>query len=534
MWRVDWDPPAPAERSTPAAPARLTAGDQSPFSGRIRKSPSWRISGSTRRPANDRSSSSPESPASARPAWLRRWQEANATGATVLSDTVTKTSASRSSRSSRPPRPPARPAPHLLAAHVDATAASSAASSGTCIAGARRADPPTGGIRHRAVPAVRGDDGLLTLATHSNPMVLLLDDLHWATKPTLLLLRRLAEVPNPLPLLIIGTYRASDLSADHPLVDTLADLHREAGVTHVALDGLSNDGVMDLMVALAGHEARRGGSGLRAPGAAGDAGQPVLRRRAAAAPCLDRHARAQRDGVWSTDVDLETIVLPDSVRGRRSAGPPPSRTGQSRAQRRRRHRGGVRPDDVEHRARPERRRAPRRARRGGPGGAGRRTGRPPRPVSASSTRSSATRCTTTSAPPAVPDAPSDRRGPRGALRRRSRRRRLSELAHHWLAATAPADRDKAITYTMRAGRGRAAPTCLRGGHSAAPDRRGSAGRACRRRRRGALAGVGRRATTAADPRVRATLVEAADEARRRGDAPMLAMAAWAAHRWTAS
>jgi predicted ATPase len=72
---------------------------------------------------------------------------------------------------------------------------------------------------------------LLLNAARSRPegrgLLLLLDDLHWVDKPTLLLLQHLARRLTAAPLLVVGTYPALDLSPAHPLRDVLADLSRE-------------------------------------------------------------------------------------------------------------------------------------------------------------------------------------------------------------------------------------------------------------------------------------------------------------------
>ena len=57
-----------------------------------------------------------------------------------------------------------------------------------------------------------------------------LDDLQWARAPELLLLKHIVRSTMPLHLLIIGTYRDTDLSRTHPLTAVLADLHRESGI----------------------------------------------------------------------------------------------------------------------------------------------------------------------------------------------------------------------------------------------------------------------------------------------------------------
>src|SRR5207302_10371877 len=96
--------------------------------------------------------------------------------------------------------------------------------------------------------------GLLEEATREAPMVLILDDLHWADKPSLSLLRHLVTQGGEMRLLAIGTYRDSDLTRSHPLAELLADLHREEGVSRIPLTGLEEDHVVTLMEAAAGHE----------------------------------------------------------------------------------------------------------------------------------------------------------------------------------------------------------------------------------------------------------------------------------------
>ncbi len=88
---------------------------------------------------------------------------------------------------------------------------------------------------------------LLAVATSSRPLLLVLDDLHWADKPTLLLLRFLLEVEPGPAMLVIGTYRQSDLSRRHPLVDVLAALRRNPSVERIPLGGLDDLEVLELV-----------------------------------------------------------------------------------------------------------------------------------------------------------------------------------------------------------------------------------------------------------------------------------------------
>ncbi len=104
----------------------------------------------------------------------------------------------------------------------------------------------------------------LTAAAAPDALILVLDDIHWATKPTLLALRHLLTTGRSAPLLVIATYRDTDLDRTHPLAELLADLRRVAGVERVALRGLDQAGVEQLMAATADHALDDDGRALAA------------------------------------------------------------------------------------------------------------------------------------------------------------------------------------------------------------------------------------------------------------------------------
>ena len=54
-------------------------------------------------------------------------------------------------------------------------------------------------------------------------------------------------------LLVLGIYRNRELAHPHPLLETLAAVRRQHGVTSIGLGGLDDDGVISLMEAAAGH-----------------------------------------------------------------------------------------------------------------------------------------------------------------------------------------------------------------------------------------------------------------------------------------
>jgi class 3 adenylate cyclase/tetratricopeptide (TPR) repeat protein len=95
---------------------------------------------------------------------------------------------------------------------------------------------------------------LLFATAHQSPAVLVLDDLHWADKPTLLLLSHIMRSAEQAPLLIVGTYRDVELTRSHPLAETLGDLRRERLFERLALEGLSEEDVAILIGAWAGQD----------------------------------------------------------------------------------------------------------------------------------------------------------------------------------------------------------------------------------------------------------------------------------------
>jgi AAA ATPase domain len=65
-------------------------------------------------------------------------------------------------------------------------------------------------------------DQVLERATIQNPAIIVLDDLQWADSSSPTLLRHLVGSSAGAACLIMGTYRQSDLGADHPLTGLLA------------------------------------------------------------------------------------------------------------------------------------------------------------------------------------------------------------------------------------------------------------------------------------------------------------------------
>ena len=98
----------------------------------------------------------------------------------------------------------------------------------------------------------------LKTPSQRQPLVLVLDDLHWADQPSLALLQFVARELSGARVLIIGTYRDMELSRRHPLAEALGELTRERLFQRVLLRGLTQGGVISFIEMTSGHAVPRG------------------------------------------------------------------------------------------------------------------------------------------------------------------------------------------------------------------------------------------------------------------------------------
>ncbi|HVS68033.1 MAG TPA: AAA family ATPase [Mycobacteriales bacterium] len=152
-------------------------------------------------------------------------------------------------------------------------------------------------------------------ASAESGIVLVVDDIHWATRATLLLLVHLlkaAAADRAARLLVVGTYRDTELGRNHPLTDVLADLRRVPGVERLDLHGLDLDETIQLVQSVAGHELDAGGRQLAEAAFAETEGNPLFMGE------VLRHfvetATVQLvDGRWQVS-DPGQIEVPEGVR----------------------------------------------------------------------------------------------------------------------------------------------------------------------------------------------------------------------------
>ena len=109
------------------------------------------------------------------------------------------------------------------------------------------ADPDT--ERHRLHMAVAD---LLANVSRSRPILLVVEDGHWADAPTLLLIRHLARAVWNARLMLLMTFRDTETELAPDLAETLADLRRSENVLRMRLSGLTGAEVSDLVSRAAG------------------------------------------------------------------------------------------------------------------------------------------------------------------------------------------------------------------------------------------------------------------------------------------
>ncbi len=142
------------------------------------------------------------------------------------------------------------------------------------------------------------------------PMLLVLDDLHWADSSSCLLLEHLAQRLNDMAVLVVGTYRNVDLGPKTPLTRSLEQLNRGRLAHQLSLRRFGADEVRSMLGFLGGKEPP---AGLVRVIFGETEGVPyfveeVFRH------LLEEGRLFDAEGGWRSDVQLGEIEVPDSVR----------------------------------------------------------------------------------------------------------------------------------------------------------------------------------------------------------------------------
>jgi ATP/maltotriose-dependent transcriptional regulator MalT len=84
------------------------------------------------------------------------------------------------------------------------------------------------------------------------PVLLIVEDVHWADRSTRDLIAYLASSGPPPPMAMVVTYRSDDLTTGHPLRGFIAELERRPGVTNLRLDRFGRAEAVALLTAVLG------------------------------------------------------------------------------------------------------------------------------------------------------------------------------------------------------------------------------------------------------------------------------------------
>ncbi len=173
-------------------------------------------------------------------------------------------------------------------------------------------------------PALRGEpdaerfrlfaavESWLRVGGADRPRLLVIDDLQWADRPTLLLIKQLIQ-HQPPGLMVVGTYRDTDVGRSHALAALLAEVRGTDGVTRIGLEGLAPDGVRELLVRAGGHELDDIGRQFADRVQRETSGNPLfvgelLRH------LIENGTLVERGGQWTSDLGVDEAGIPDGVR----------------------------------------------------------------------------------------------------------------------------------------------------------------------------------------------------------------------------
>ncbi len=143
------------------------------------------------------------------------------------------------------------------------------------------------------------------------PVLLILDDLHWADRGTIGMMRHVARFAPAHRILVLGAYRDVELDRQHPLADALSALRREVEYERILLKGLGRDEVGMLLSTLAEQDVNA--ALVQAISDETD-GNPFFIREVLA-HLVDEGQLYREDGQWkSTATSIADLGIPEGVR----------------------------------------------------------------------------------------------------------------------------------------------------------------------------------------------------------------------------
>src|SRR5438477_452980 len=142
------------------------------------------------------------------------------------------------------------------------------------------------------------------------PLLLVMDDVHWADEPTLFLIEHMAALMPELRVLGVGTYRDVELDVARPLAATLERLVRARTVERLSVKRFDRGGVALMLEALAGKAPPESIVGAVFEESEGNPFfvEEVFRHLAEEGKIFDE------SGDFRTDIEVDELDVPESVR----------------------------------------------------------------------------------------------------------------------------------------------------------------------------------------------------------------------------
>jgi tetratricopeptide (TPR) repeat protein len=150
----------------------------------------------------------------------------------------------------------------------------------------------------------------ISRASQNQPLLLVLEDLHWADESTIMLTEFLAPQLPEVPVLLVGTYRDIEVGIRHPLARTVNELARRRLIDRISLKTLSHHGVAAMVEGLVGQtpperlvqviDSETEGNPFFV--------EEVFFHLAESGVLLDEHGRVR------SDLHISEVDVPDSVR----------------------------------------------------------------------------------------------------------------------------------------------------------------------------------------------------------------------------
>lgn len=143
-----------------------------------------------------------------------------------------------------------------------------------------------------------------------NPVMLILDDLHWGDEATLLLFEHLALNLHDVPVLIVGTYRDVELAVSRPLSRTLESLVRQRAAQRLSLKRLTQQDVEAMLHRLSGSQPPDNVVAAIYAETEGNAFfvEEVFRH------LLEEGKLLDQSGAWLSGLTLDELDVPEGVR----------------------------------------------------------------------------------------------------------------------------------------------------------------------------------------------------------------------------